>query len=292
MPCRRQEGSAARTTCGFRGAPGGGPQTASPSRLCAKCFPNTLPLICMTSPTPFTEANTEPQRVETREAACPPTHTLRRLRPDFRATTQRARNTGAPKACSAGSRSPSAWLLAAHTYLPRADRHCSRCLRPRRSRGVGKGSRPGAPGCRAGGPPESAGEQRAVRTGRRSGEVAGAAQGGRIDLGARGTVRGAGAAAARGVRRRILVGAGLGQPADRGGALVRREHAAALTWPPPGGRPRSCSCQEGVQAPARESALRRLLSTRASPPVRGGPSTHPRRGALPAGNPRSPFQNH
>lgn len=51
------------------------PNCLSQPTVCQVFSQQTLPLICMTSPTPFTEANTEPQRVETREAASPPTHT-------------------------------------------------------------------------------------------------------------------------------------------------------------------------------------------------------------------------
>ena len=121
-----------------------------------------------------------PQKKRFTHSAPPPPH--------FQARTQRAPGAGAPgraRPAAPDPGPPSAWLHAASTYLLRADRHRSRCPRPRRTRGVGRGSRPGAPGCRAGGPPESPGERRAGRTGRRSWEAERAAQGGWIDLGAR-----------------------------------------------------------------------------------------------------------
>lgn len=300
-------------------SPGRRPPNLSQPTVCQVFSQQTLLLICMTPPTPFTEANTEPQRVETREAAPPHTHTLSAPPPtplpSPNPTRSRRRCTGAPKACSAGSQSPSAWRLAARTHLPRADRHCSRCPRPRRSRGVGRGSRPGAPGCRAGGPPESAGEQRAGRTDRRSGEAAGAAQGGRIDLGARGPpARSRGALGrwndpgALGTRARggsagdsqgswgscsagrpasdpgwsqgtsLRAGAGLWS----GGLTARRSRGrppVAVSAPAAAGR--ISRLQLGFRA---ESAPRRPLSTRASPPnATGGPSTHLRGGRPPGG---------
>lgn len=246
------------------------PNCLSQPTVCQVFSQQTLPLICMTSPTPFTEANTEPQRVETREAASPHTHThsLRRLRPHFQATTQRARSAGAPgrprpAAPDPGPRPPG-YSPPALTSLGRTStaaaahgREDPEELAEARGpvlQGAGRAGPPRVPGssergARAGAQGRQRGPRRAV------GSISG--RGGRgPGAGTQMTVRGAGTAAARGVRRRILARAGLGlghEPAGRGGALVRRAHAAALTWPPPGGRQRSCSCQEGLQAPARKA---------------------------------------